>query len=480
MAFIFSTAWRRAFLTHFNTLWLPAVTNSSSIIYLSNISKNFKIFKNESSKLLNIFNKNWGEFRTFEALKNISLTINRGETVGLVGTNGAGKSTLLQILCGTLEAESGSISINGKIGALLELGAGFNPEYTGIENAKFYCSLMGMSQSEIADKLPAIITFADIDDFINQPVKTYSSGMFVRLAFSVIIHTEPEILIVDEALAVGDEAFQAKCYSKINQLKQQGATIFFVSHSAQTIISLCDRAILLDHGEIIMDGTPKTVIAQYQKLIYTPAEKRIEFREHLKSINQGNIHTLNTSTETYQPQRKFFIQHSDIKKQEDYFDPALTTNSVIYDNRGIEISDPHIKNKSGEKVNVIRRKGRYFLCYRAIFSRDAANVSFTCMIKHANGTHLGGGVSAAKPELGCTYIPAGTTLDIVIEFNTYLNPAVYLTNAAIYGDIGNGNEFVARIIDLLMFRIQPDDIATGRESIDFDFSFTVTELINNH
>lgn len=450
------------------------------IILLSNISKDFKIFAKESDKLLNLINDRWGKFRTFQALKNISLTINSGETVGLIGTNGAGKSTLLQILCGTLEASTGTIKINGKIGALLELGAGFNPEYTGLENIEFYCSLMGLSPSDINEKLLSIIAFADIGDFINQPVKTYSSGMFVRLAFSVVIHTEPEILIVDEALAVGDEAFQAKCYSKINLLKQQGTTIFFVSHSAQTIISLCDRAILLDHGEIIMDGKPKIVIAQYQKLIYTHADKRHEFREKLKSKNQDELILSDIQSDIYQPQRKFFTLQEDTKKREDYFDLLLTTNPVVYDNRGIEISDPHIRNKSGKRVNVIQRKERYYLCYKATFSRDIANVSFTCMIKHANGTHLGGGVSAAKPELGFTYVTAGTVMDIAIEFNAYLNPAVYLTNAAIYGDIGNGNEFIARTIDLLMFRIQPDNIATGRESIDFDFSFTITELSNNH
>jgi lipopolysaccharide transport system ATP-binding protein len=449
--------------------------NHTPVIHLSNISKDFRIFTKESDKLLNLLNDKWGKFQVFHALNNISLTVARGETVGLIGTNGAGKSTLLQILCGTLEATSGSVEVNGKIGALLELGAGLNPEYTGLENIKFYCSLMGLPQAEIDQKLPSIIAFADIGDFISQPVKTYSSGMFVRLAFSVVIHTEPEILIVDEALAVGDEAFQAKCYSKINQLKHAGTTIFFVSHSAQTIISLCDRAILIDQGEVILDGAPKMVVAQYQKLVYTAAEKRQAFREQLLKSKENDLPLPDSAPNTnYQTQRKF--QTPDTSAPNDYFDKSLAPQPVIYDNRGVEIIDPHIKNAAGEKVNVIRRNQQYYLCYRVAFLRDVANVSFTCMIKHANGTHLGGAVSAPKPELGITYIPANTVMNVEIEFNTYLNPAVYLTNAAVYGDLGNGNEFVARIIDILMFKIQPDDVATGRESVDFHFSFTLKEV----
>lgn len=446
---------------------------SITIISFEKISKNFKIFDTEGNKFLNLLNENWGKHRTFHALKDVSFHIKKGETIGLVGSNGAGKSTLLQILCGTLEACSGTLQTQGKIGALLELGAGFNPEYTGLENVRFYCSLMGLTQVDIEKKLPDILAFADIGDFILQPVKTYSSGMFVRLAFSVVIHIEPEILIVDEALAVGDEAFQAKCYSKINQLKQNGTTIFFVSHSAQTVISLCDRALLLDHGELIMDGNPKLVISQYQKLIYTPAEKREAFREELKNLNLDKIAVISNDAGRYQPDRKF-NRAKDTTKSHDYLDDSLTTNPISYADRGIEIQDPHLKNIDGKRVNVIQRNGTYYLCYRVMFSRDAANVSFTFMIKHANGTHLGGGVSAAKPELGIAYIKASTILDISIEFTALLNPAVYLTNAAIYGDIGQGNEFIARVIDLLMFRIQPDEPSTGRESVNFNFSFNIT------
>jgi lipopolysaccharide transport system ATP-binding protein len=456
--------------------------NTPPIICFSGISKDFKIFDNEKNKFLNMLNEKWGEFRTFKALTDISLNIKKGETVGLVGSNGAGKSTLLQILCGTLAPCSGTLTIEGKIGALLELGAGFNPEYTGIENAKFYCSLMGLSQANIAEKLPKILEFADIGDFINQPVKTYSSGMFVRLAFSVVIHVEPEILIIDEALAVGDEAFQAKCHSKINQLKLKGTTIFFVSHSAQSVISLCDRAVLLDHGELLMDGDPKTVIAHYQKLLYTPQEKRDEFRTHLKNLNIEEYLQAHKEKATENKSSVTKGDNHSSKKdvvQEDHFDSSLITQPIYYDNKGAEISDAHIKNQHDQSVNVIHKNGIYRLCYKVSFTQDVANVRFTFMIKHANGTHLGGGLSAARPELGIDFVKANTTLDIAIEFSAMLNPAVYLTNAAVYGDVGRGNEFIGRVIDIMMFRIQPYDECTARESIDFNFSFRVSPAITS-
>jgi lipopolysaccharide transport system ATP-binding protein len=479
------------FLTPFDTKiiiseHMTIENQNTPIISLSEISKEFKIFDSEKSKFLNMLNNKWGQFRTFNALSNISFDILKGQTVGLVGCNGAGKSTLLQILCGTLEPCSGTMSINGKIGALLELGAGFNPEYTGIENAKFYCSLMGLSKNETEKRLPSILEFADIGDFIDQPVKTYSSGMFVRLAFSVVIHVEPEILIVDEALAVGDEAFQAKCHSKINQLKLKGTTIFFVSHSAQSVISLCDRAILLDHGELLMDGDPKTVIAHYQKLLYTPQKKREEFRLALRNLDiESYLKANEQSSNNDKPPiiNEELVSTKEIENlQEDYFDESLITQPVTYDNKGAEISDAHIKNRKEERVNVIQKKGNYRICYRVSFNRDVANVRFTFMIKQANGTHLGGGLSAPRPESGIDYISANTSLDVAVEFTAMLNPAVYLANAAVYGDVGRGNEFIGRMIDVLMFRIQPYDECAARESIDFNFSFiispTSTERLN--
>jgi ABC-type polysaccharide/polyol phosphate transport system ATPase subunit len=202
-------------------------------------------------------------FREFWALKDILFEVKKGETLGIIGRNGAGKSTLLQILCGTLTPSSGSVEINGRVAALLELGAGFNPEFTGRENVYMNASVLGLFKEEIDTHFDSIIAFADIGDFINQPVKTYSSGMFVRLAFAIAIHVEPNILIIDEALSVGDIAFQNKCVLKIRELRDKGTTLLFVTHDLSTLQLICDRVMWLHHGEIVMIGDPVIVSQEY-------------------------------------------------------------------------------------------------------------------------------------------------------------------------------------------------------------------------
>lgn len=201
----------------------------------------------------------------FYALNDVSFSIRNGETVGIIGKNGAGKSTLLQIICGTLRSSTGKVSKPKKIAALLELGAGFNPEYTGRENISLNGSLIGMSGKEIADKEQDIIEFSEISDFIDRPVKTYSSGMFARLAFSIAVHSSPELLIVDEALSVGDMAFQEKSINKMKELRDSGIPIFFVSHSIPMVRNFCTRAIWLEHGKVKMDASAKDVCTEYLK-----------------------------------------------------------------------------------------------------------------------------------------------------------------------------------------------------------------------
>src|SRR5439155_24116074 len=187
-------------------------------------------------------------YREFWALKDVSFEVKKGESVGIIGRNGSGKSTLLQLICGTLSPTSGSVETNGRVAALLELGAGFNPEFTGRENVYMNGAVLGLSQEEIDARFDDIAAFADIGDFIDQPVKTYSSGMYVRLAFAVSINVDPKILVVDEALAVGDELFQRKCYSRIENIKDSGATILLVTHSATPVAQMCAQALLLDRG----------------------------------------------------------------------------------------------------------------------------------------------------------------------------------------------------------------------------------------
>ena len=202
-------------------------------------------------------------FREFWALKSITADIKRGEAVGIVGRNGSGKSTLLQLICGTLSPTQGFIKSNGRIAALLELGSGFNPEFTGRENVYLNGAILGINKWQLDEKFTDIVKFADIGDHLDQPVKTYSSGMFVRLAFAVQMHLEPEILIIDEALSVGDQFFQAKCYAAIRSMMDRGSTVLFVSHSAATVKALCPRAMLLSHGELVIDGPSSKVLDRY-------------------------------------------------------------------------------------------------------------------------------------------------------------------------------------------------------------------------
>lgn len=234
----------------------------------TDITKIYPLYSKKSDRLIEALDpRKHSRHRDFYALQNVSFDIAPGECVGFVGRNGSGKSTLLKILTGVLTPSAGSFEIRGKVSALLELGAGFNMEYTGIENIYLNATVMGFSRAEIDSRLPEILEFADIGDFVYQPVKMYSSGMFVRLAFALAINVDPDILIVDEALSVGDSYFQQKCYRKFMDFKKQGKTILFVTHDMGSIIKYCNRAYLLDSGHIVSSGRPKTIVDQYKKLL---------------------------------------------------------------------------------------------------------------------------------------------------------------------------------------------------------------------
>ena len=239
-------------------------------ISVEDVSKKYRLFDNARDRLkeaLHPFSKHY--HREFWALKGVSFQVPRGQTIGILGRNGSGKSTLLQIIAGVMQPTSGAIKANGRISALLELGAGFNPEFTGRENVIFQAQIMGFSRPEINRLIPEVEEFADIGDFFDQPVKIYSSGMFVRVAFAVASTVNPDILIIDEALAVGDVRFQRKCLLRIEKIRTNGAAIIFVSHSLDAVTSLCSRAIILENGGIIADGGPKTVVEKYLDILFS-------------------------------------------------------------------------------------------------------------------------------------------------------------------------------------------------------------------
>ena len=238
-------------------------------IEINNVSKVYKLYDKPIDRLketISLTKKSY--HKDFYALNSINLKIKKGETVGIIGKNGAGKSTLLKIITGVLTPTSGDVKVYGRISSLLELGAGFNPEYTGMENIYLNGTVMGMTKEEVDERLQDVLDFADIGDFINQPVKTYSSGMYVRLAFSVAINVNPDILIVDEALAVGDARFQLKCLGEIKRLKEKGITILFVSHSIEMLKSFTDKAVLINEGVLLKEGSPVDVGLEYYRLLF--------------------------------------------------------------------------------------------------------------------------------------------------------------------------------------------------------------------
>jgi lipopolysaccharide transport system ATP-binding protein len=243
-------------------------------ICVRNVSKKYRLFNSQADRLKEAFSPfRRKHHHDFWALQDVSVDIPRGRTVGIVGRNGSGKSTLLQIICGILRPTSGDVTVNGRIAALLELGAGFNPEFSGRDNVLLNGAIQGVSREEMIARLPVIEAFADVGEFFDQPVKTYSSGMFVRVAFAAAINIEPDILIVDEALAVGDVRFQEKCYRKFQEFRQQGRTILFVTHDTRKVLEFCSHAVLLEQGRVVCQGDPQETLDVYEELLFPRARE---------------------------------------------------------------------------------------------------------------------------------------------------------------------------------------------------------------
>ena len=269
----------------------------SVAIRVKDLTKKYKLYQKRSERLANAFGKE-NNIKEFYALKGVSFEISKGECVGIIGHNGAGKSTLLKLLTGVAFPTSGEIDINGRLASMLELGSGFNPELTGMENIYFNGSLNGLTKEEIDGKLKDILEFADIGNFIEQPVKNYSSGMFARLAFAVAINVDPDILIVDEILSVGDVGFQVKCMEKFNEFKKKGKTILYVSHGLGTVKKFCDRAIWLQKGEVVDDGNSVIVVERYYNLNFNPANIE-QLKDHKSDIINSIVVKSNTKNVEY-------------------------------------------------------------------------------------------------------------------------------------------------------------------------------------
>lgn len=340
---------------------------SEFAIEVNNLTKTYKLYDDNRRRIIeSLFPHVKPKYKEFHALKDVSFKIKKGEIVGIIGKNGSGKSTLLKIITGVLNQTAGNIVVDGRISALLELGAGFNPEYTGIENIYLNGTLNRLTREETSKRIDDIADFADIGDFINQPVKNYSSGMFVRLAFAVAVYSDPDILIVDEALAVGDAAFQAKCMARMNQIMRSGATVLFVTHDMNTVKRLCQRCIYLENGVKIMEGAAEELADIYLKRIRASMNEehiKLEQTERTTSIERSNIEK-NISNNQHDASEIESVYSISAELKEDVIEDKHMRSELRYENKqfiektkrfregtgDVEFIDLKLLNEEGEET----------------------------------------------------------------------------------------------------------------------------------
>lgn len=319
--------------------------------------------------------------KEFFALDKISFSVEKGSTVGIIGTNGSGKSTILKIITGVLNPTTGSVEVDGNISALLELGAGFNMDYTGIENIYMNGTMMGFSREQMEAKLPEILEFADIGDFVHQPVKTYSSGMFVRLAFALAINVEPEILIVDEALSVGDVFFQAKCYRRMEEIRKTGTTILMVTHDMGSVIKYCDKVILLNKGEFLAEGPAGEMVDLYKKILAGRMDDlEADLAKRLDS-NFSDMMELNNDINKTQAKEYHGLMKEKI---------SINPNKTEYGDGRAEIYDLGLLDSKGELTNLLLKGEEFTIREKIRFNANIESPIFTFTIKDKKGTELSG------------------------------------------------------------------------------------------
>ena len=452
--------------------------SSEVSIKISNLSKRYEVYKKPVDRLKQfippqlrqfIGAHSYDYFEDFWAIRDVSFEINRGETVGLIGRNGSGKSTLLQMICGTLNSSSGSIFTYGKIAALLELGAGFNPEFTGRENIYLNASIMGLTREEIDFHFEEIKSFADIGEFIERPVKIYSSGMTVRLAFSISICVKPDILIIDEALAVGDEAFQRKCFAKIEDIKSGGATILFCSHSAQTIIQLCDRAILLDRGSLLLQSDPATITKIYSYLLSSGPNEIERIRNEVVINGASFLNLLPDESEAIDVAS---IEGSYI---DSYYDPSLIkAPTSVFEERGGRILNTRIFSASGQEVNVLNIRQQYSIEIEVALSLDIFAPEFEFILKTVNGIVVAGANSSKSPNIKNLHIEHSGYVKIRFDFSCNLVPDVYFLSITIRGTLYEERVIVHKIMEGWMIRV-----ISSSENIDLGFAGINTSMSLN-
>lgn len=421
---------------------------SDTAIKITNLTKIYKLYARNRDRLkdsLGLSKK--ASYKEHYALKNVDMEVKRGEFLGIIGVNGSGKSTILKIITGVLNPTSGDVQINGRISALLELGAGFNMEYTGLENVYLNGTMMGFTEKEIDERLQDILDFADIGEFIHQPVKTYSSGMFVRLAFAVAINIDPEILIVDEALAVGDVFFQSKCYHKFEEFKKMGKTILFVSHDLTSIAKYCDKVVLLNKGVKLAEGNPKDMVNMYKKLL---------------------VHQLDEETlEDVSGKSAIGEKSSDKSAWKNNFEVNPTV--IDYGEKQAEIVDFAMVDQYGTYSSIIEKGSVYKVKAKIHFHETVKNPIFTITIKNKQGTDITG-TNTMFERIETGTVNAGEERIVTYEQQMNLQGGDYLLSLGCTGYVGDNFVVYHRLYDLVSFNVLSDKNTVGF----FDMNSNIT------
>ena len=420
---------------------------SEVAIRVDDVSKLYKLYDKPSDRLkesLGLTRKKL--YKEHYALHNVSFDVKRGETVGIIGTNGSGKSTILKIITGVLNPSGGHVEIDGRISALLELGAGFNMEYTGIENIYLNGTMIGFSREEIDAKMQDILDFADIGDFVHQPVKTYSSGMFVRLAFAVAINIDPEILIVDEALSVGDVFFQAKCYKKFEDFKKMGKTILFVSHDLGSISKYCDRVVLLNRGKKLAEGTPKEMVSMYKRIMVNQdkAEEIAAHQMDMSSLEEDDEKEIKEAACEGQ-WKKHYNLNPDVDE---------------YGNGAAEIEDFAIIDENGNYTNAIVKGTRFRLKSKVKFKQDIHDPIFTYTFKNIQGVAITG-TNTMYEKKDVPLAKEGETYVATFEQDMFLQGGEYLLSMSCTGYRDGEFQVYHRLYDVCNVTVVSDKNTEG-------------------
>jgi lipopolysaccharide transport system ATP-binding protein len=408
--------------------------SSSPVIEVSAVSKTYAIYSKPADRLRQM--ASFGRKRYYSehwALKGVSFTVEKGQTLGIVGRNGSGKSTLLQIIAGTLSASSGTAHVRGRVAALLELGAGFNPEYTGRENVYLNAALLGLSREQTEERFAAIAAFADIGDYLEQPVKTYSSGMFVRLAFAVVAHVDAEVLIVDEALSVGDVFFAQKCLRYLNEFKAQGGVICFVSHDSGAVLSLCDKVVVLNQGAVTFVGAPKPAMEHYLKQLYTPDAIQSASKENTNLIAGKSVVEATSADLIY---------------------PKINTADA-WGQGGAAITDARFMHTDRTPLAMVDASQAVLLQVWARADRELLLPMVGFHIRNSNGVQIGGSntldVQAARAAIG-DRMDAGVAFSYTFSFTLpELAPGAYTITVAVGEGSREAHALLHWINDALAF-----------------------------